>query len=123
MGGTRLSIGMGVGLAALAAILLTQSAWAQEEKLLYSFKNNLMGGSFPSSVISDTVGNLYGTTVQGGTGCQGYGCGTVFELTPKAGGGWTEKVLHKFNDNGGAFPFAGLIFDTDGNLYGTTYDG
>ena len=50
-------------------------------------------------------------------------CGTVFELTPTQGGGWTEKVLHNFNSNGadGCYPDAGLIFDAAGNLYGTTY--
>ena len=49
---------------------------------------------------------------------------------PEADGSWTEKVLHKFNPDGkeGSQPFAGLIFDSAGNLYGTTafggaYDG
>jgi uncharacterized repeat protein (TIGR03803 family) len=66
----------------------------------------------------DAAGNLYGTTVGGGT----YGYGTVFELTPIAGGGWTERVLHNFNNDGtdGAYPYGGLIFDGAGNLYGTT---
>ena len=51
----------------------------------------------------------------------GLGCGTVFEMTPKEGGGWTEKVLHNFgNGTDGAYPEAGLIFDAAGNLYGTT---
>ena len=49
----------------------------------------------------------------------------MFELTPTAGGGWTEKVLHSFNGNGtdGVTPDSGLIFDAAGNLYGTTYFG
>jgi uncharacterized repeat protein (TIGR03803 family) len=82
-----------------------------------------------AGVIFDSAGNLYGTTSEGGSGqCdngKGLGCGTVFELMPKAGGGWREKVLHNFNPNGkdGTYPEAGLIFDATGNLYGTTFNG
>ena len=51
-------------------------------------------------------------------------CGTVFELTPAAGGSWTEKVLHNFGSGtDGSYPSAGLIFDAAGNLYGTTSSG
>ena len=47
--------------------------------------------------------------------------GTVFELTPAAGGSWTEKVLHSFGSGtDGSNPYASLIFDAAGNLYGTT---
>ncbi len=72
-------------------------------------------------LIVDAAGNPYGTTVEGGT----YGYGMVFELTRSphaAGGGWTEQVLHNFNNNGtdGYNPNAGLISDAAGNLYGTT---
>ena len=50
--------------------------------------------------------------------------GTVFELTPNGNGGWTEKKLYTFGrDTDGAYPYAGLIFDTAGNLYGTTRAG
>jgi hypothetical protein len=73
-------------------------------------------------VIFDSAGNLYGTTQAGGA--YGY-YGIVFELMPKAGGGWKEKVLHSFNNNGtdGYSPYAGLTFDAAGNLYGTTEAG
>jgi len=57
-------------------------------------------GSFPSGgLIFDASGNLYGTTQEGGAHvCGAYGpCGTVFELSPTAGGGWTENVLWNFN--------------------------
>jgi uncharacterized repeat protein (TIGR03803 family) len=73
-------------------------------------------------LIFDAAGNLYGTTSAGGT----YGYGTVYELTPKVGGGWAETILHSFNDDGsdGFSPFhASLILDGLGNLYGTTYFG
>ncbi len=72
-----------------------------------------------AGLIFDDAGNLYGTTGAGGT----YGYGTVFELTPAAGGGWTEQVLHNFNDADGGKPQAGLILDAAGNLYGTTVRG
>jgi hypothetical protein len=53
------------------------------------------------------------------------GYGIVFELTRGAGGTWTETVLYNFgsHDGDGGGPEAGLIFDTAGNLYGTTYGG
>jgi uncharacterized repeat protein (TIGR03803 family) len=98
-------------------------------RILYNFKNDGEDGSFPlAGLIRDAVGNLYGTTNQGGTGvCDGGNttCGTVFELMPKVGGGWTEKVLHDFIDNGtdGFHPAASLILDHAGNLYGTTWGG
>jgi uncharacterized repeat protein (TIGR03803 family) len=49
----------------------------------------------------------------------------VFELMPKAGGGWIERVLHSFKRNGkdGEFPYSNLILDDAGNLYGTTFKG
>jgi uncharacterized repeat protein (TIGR03803 family) len=97
-----------------------------KEKILHSFGNG-KDGFFPySNLIFDTSGNLYGTTYYGGGGssCTS-GCGTVFELTPEAGGGWKETILHSFYGNGkdGFFPYANLIFDTSGNLYGTTSQG
>ena len=61
-------------------------------------------------------GNLYGTTSAGGP--DDYG--TVFELKPSTGGGWTETVLFRFNGIDGASPRSGLIFDKFGDLYGTT---
>lgn len=69
-------------------------------------------------LISDPSGNLYGTTAEGGV----YGYGTVFGLSPEAGGGWREKILHSFSDAGtdGDQPLAGLVMDAGGNLYGTT---
>ena len=97
-----------------------------DEKILYSFSDKGTGGYNPdyAGVALDSSGNLYGTTVSGGggTGCGNAGCGTVFELTPQAGGAWAETVLHSFSNNGtdGQYPWAGLIIDTAGNLYGTT---
>jgi hypothetical protein len=59
----------------------------------------------------------------GGGDCP-VGCGTVFELTPQRDGSWKEKVLHAFEGvfegSDGAIPLGGVIFDAEGNLYGTT---
>jgi uncharacterized repeat protein (TIGR03803 family) len=100
---------------------------AGTEKVLHSFYNlynyGMGDGTYPfAGVIFDNAGNLYGTTVYGGDlQCGAYGCGTVFKLTPKG----KEKVLYRFGRHAGdgQNPYAGLIFDHAGNLYGTTFDG
>lgn len=92
------------------------------EKVLHSFNYNDKDGIYPyADLIFDAAGNLYGTTNRGGA----YDFGTVFELMPTAGGGWAERQIHTFNDDGkdGIEPFAGLVFDAAGNLYGTTQEG
>jgi uncharacterized repeat protein (TIGR03803 family) len=97
------------------------------ETMLHLFNHNGTDGTTPiSGVIVDSAGNLYGTTVYGGTGiCFSNGCGTVFELSPAANGRWNEKILYNFVNNGsdGINPYFGLTFDSAGNLYGTTYGG
>jgi uncharacterized repeat protein (TIGR03803 family) len=104
---------------------------APTEKMLYSFGASATDGGVPlSNLISDKSGNLYGTTEYGGTHSITYAgvtspAGTVFELSPETGGGWTEKVLYNFGatTTDAAHPLAGLVFDSKGNLYGTTYQG
>src|SRR5882672_8256672 len=103
----KLSAGLALVLAMLvgATLMTATRAAAQQEKVLHSFALDGAGGSDPNGgLISDAAGNLYGTTVYGGTGVCGSavpaGCGVVFELSPKAGGGWTKKVLHNFTNNG-----------------------
>jgi uncharacterized repeat protein (TIGR03803 family) len=99
-------------------------AW--KEKVLYSFcsATGCPDGAGPNgSLIFDSAGNLYGTTVRGGAYSKKYcigTCGTVFELTRGSHGSWTERVIHSFRYSDGADPFTGLIFDGSGNLYGTT---
>ena len=92
---------------------------ASSEQVLYAFQGGKSDGVEPlAGVIFDSSGNLYGTTYEGGT----YNGGIVFELTPN-NGQWTEKVLHTFQPKYGERPKAGLIMDSAGNLYGTTYYG
>ena len=91
------------------------------ETVLHRFAYGTRDGHYPQAgLVFDAVGNLYGTTAFGGSGPCTDGCGTVFELTPKKGGGWTEKVLHSFNGKDGRFAEAALILDASGNLYGAT---
>jgi uncharacterized repeat protein (TIGR03803 family) len=95
-----------------------------KETVLHTFEGYPNDGAYPSgNLVRDKAGNLYGTTVIGGNGdCSDYygnGCGTVFKLN-KAG---KEEWLYSFggSDGGdGTNPFAGLLRDAAGNLYGTT---
>ncbi len=97
------------------------------ETVLHSFGNGTAGKYPYAGLIFDSAGDLYGTTANGGIHVGGscyLGCGAVFELSPREGGGWTETVLHSFGSGtDGARPEAGLIFDSAGNLYGTTTAG
>jgi uncharacterized repeat protein (TIGR03803 family) len=108
-------------LAVLSALLLiaARPAQAQTEVVLYSFASNPDGAN-PPSMVTLNGGNLYGTTHSGGLGY-----GTVFELSPNGSGGWEESVLYSFTGGtDGANPeYAYVIFDSQGNLYGTTYGG
>jgi uncharacterized repeat protein (TIGR03803 family) len=99
------------------------------ETVLYSFdrsNKNIIRPEAP--VIFDGLGNLYGTTTLGGDpNCQGgFGCGVVFELSPpaKQSGTWTSVNLHAFHGgNDGINPSGSMVFDPEGNLYGTTQVG
>lgn len=88
------------------------------ETLLYSFHGN--DGYVPQGDLwFDQLGNAYGTTIYGGA--NGFGC--VYELTP-SGAGWTENVLHSFQNNvDGINPYGGVVGDSMGNLFGVTEKG
>jgi uncharacterized repeat protein (TIGR03803 family) len=97
------------------------------------FTFNGSNGSNPGGqLVFDPSGNLYGAASTGGelSACDGSGCGAVFELSPKAGGEWSESVLHVFRVTGGSgydgargAVVNGVARDTAGNLYGTAYYG
>src|SRR5579863_4728047 len=105
------------------AVVLMSSAFAAE-RVIYNFQGGNDGiGS--NDLISDRAGNLYGTTFNGGGSA---GAGTVYQLSPPAqqGGAWTETILYSFTYTGldsGIGPLAGLVLDSAGSLYGTTWLG
>lgn len=104
----------------------SQPGGSWTETTIYSFSGGDDGGSPQAGLIIDQNGNLYGTAL-GGLNCQGgVGCGVVFEFSPPSSqfGNWTGSILHLFSDfDDGAEPRAPLVFDTAGNLYGTTSAG
>jgi uncharacterized repeat protein (TIGR03803 family) len=114
-GGGSSNCKMGCG----TAYELTPTAGRWRETVLHSF-TGAAGGQYPNGgLIFDSAGNLYG--VAGGGGLHGQG--TVYELSPSSGR-WESRVLHNFiGKPDGAAPQGSLIFDSAGNLYGTTDGG
>lgn len=105
-------------------MFLVTATWAQTEKVLWDFSGNNGDGKAPWSnfLISDSKGNLYGATGQGGTNSTGM----VFVLSPNSSGGYTETILYDFNAYGsgdGSGPYGSLAFDKSGDLIGTTSGG
>jgi uncharacterized repeat protein (TIGR03803 family) len=92
-----------------------------QETVVYGFLEPA-NGFYPSSgMVFDKVGNLYGTTAQGGGGPCYNGCGVVYKLSPSSNGKWKYNVLHSFIGNSGSLPPGNLVLDGQGNLYGTAY--
>jgi len=97
----------------------TKNGWKETD--IYAFTGGNDGSASQASLVFDAAGNLYGTTVYGGTtGCaSGFGCGVVFKLTP-ANKGWKEATLYRFTGAGdGAYPMGSVLFDTAGNIFST----
>ena len=109
----------------ILALAVAASSSAQTRRTLHVFSGDPDGATPESGLIMDAHGNFYGTTYFGGNGPCAGGCGTVFELTPGPTGGYTAHVLHNFQGPlvDGQMPEAPLIFDAQGNLYGTTLSG
>jgi len=103
----------------LASAIGPTQAQARKFKVLHTFHGR--DGAGPVGVlIRDAAGNLYGTTAGGGTGrCSQEGCGTAFKMD-KTG---KEIWLHSFKGGNGLNPYAGLLRDTSGDLFGTTLYG
>jgi uncharacterized repeat protein (TIGR03803 family) len=98
---------------------LVRKGHAWRESVLHIFQNG-SDGAFPEgNMVLDSAGNLYGTTLEGGSGL-----GVVFRLAPRSNGTWEETTLHAFaGRQDSAYPIGGLSIDTAGNLYGTASGG
>jgi uncharacterized repeat protein (TIGR03803 family) len=104
-----------------------QNSCLWTETVLYRFRGTTDGREPTGDLIVDQAGNLYGTTAYGGylgAPCpEPYGCGVVYELTPSSDS-WTETVIYKLRGAADGFePHGGVIFDQNGNLYGTASSG
>ena len=106
----------------LAVIALAASATAQTPTYKVIHDLNGQDGNFPiGDLITDASGNLYGVTKWGFY--DNYSCGYVFKLTAASGGAWKTTVLHTFNGTlSDCNPWAGLVMDGAGNLYGTAVE-
>lgn len=111
-------IGGGAILAVLALFGNTD-ARASTTEIIYSFGGDEDGEYLDTDVEIDVAGNLYGTSVLGGD----FGGGTVWKLSPGAGG-WVHTVLYSFTGSAdGGEPYKGVTLDAAGNLYGTAVTG
>jgi uncharacterized repeat protein (TIGR03803 family) len=91
------------------------------ETSLYAFAD-FADGNGPNGLVSDSRGNLFGGTSYGGAlGCEGLGCGTLFELSPNGAGSWIKTTVYTFTGQSDGFrPVGQLTLDSQGNIYGTT---
>lgn len=119
-GNSNCPSGCGLVFGLKQATFCPTTACPWEETILYQFQGN-SDGFYPSGDLAfGPSGNIYGTTIQGGT----FGPGTVYQLNP-ANGKWTESILHSFTGQypDGANPYGGVILDDAGRIYSSTLTG
>jgi uncharacterized repeat protein (TIGR03803 family) len=114
-------------LAIAISVIAVISSHAAESAKEHLFRNVPDGSDPDGALVSDGAGNFYGTTLGGGMSSCGSSvpfCGIVFKMTLGSNGSWTETVIYKFKGGtDGAGPAGPLMFDSAGNLYGTTETG
>jgi len=100
-------------------MILTASAWAGNEQVLYQFQT-VQDGYLPLSGVLLLNGKIYGATEEGGSSGE---WGTIYELAPTKSG-WTKKTLHNFTrGRDGGLPVTDMTADKSGDLYGSTTEG
>ncbi len=104
----------------IATVMTAISASAVTEQVIYNFSKTASGAAVH---LVYHAGRFYGASPSGGNKACFDGCGSVFELAPKVGGGWAYKILYAFNGNDGWGPQGKIVFDSSGNLYGAATDG
>jgi uncharacterized repeat protein (TIGR03803 family) len=109
---------------AVVLMLVSSGQAADEYEVLHKFFNKPAANPI-AALVADSAGNFYGTTVSSSIGKDqcGYGCGVVFKLTHNDSGNWSYNIVHAFRGVDGALPGGSLVFDSSGNLYGTTAGG
>lgn len=108
------------GAALPLATLAAPAAQASSETVVYSFcsQQSCTDGQYPSGALLHVGKNLYGVTEQGGSGCYGYGCGTLYSISLKSG---AEKALYAFASGTDAQGPQGNLIKVKGTLYGTSW--
>ena len=102
------------------AFQLSQSGGVWSETVLHDFQGGEDGANSIAGLVLGKNGRLYGTTSEGGASCS---CGTLFELR-HTDTGWKERIVHTFTGPpDGSYPYAGLVVDRNGTLYGATVHG
>ena len=111
----------GVGCGGLGCGTLFKIDKTGKLTVLYKFQGAPDGAIPEGSLALDKAGNVYGTTWEGGdsSACVPSGCGTIYKFSTKR----KETILHKFSVADGFLPESGLILDSSGNLFGTTFAG
>jgi uncharacterized repeat protein (TIGR03803 family) len=106
-------------LIAALPLMAARPAQAQTESILHTF-NGFNGGGPTEGLTPDGEGNFYGVTVWGGS----FAAGNVYKLSQSGSGVWNETVLYIFTGGAdGCNPDSKLVFDAEGNLYGTANSG